>query len=98
MKELIALIPDKDMPYQFIPMGMAAISSMNDYKKLMIMNNDHQNELQGMTVHGFSAEILDYHLTYDDNEMEEGHQEVRIPVNQFFTDHSYIAFATRLLK
>ena len=86
MKELIALIPEDDMPFPFIPMGMAAISSVNDYKKLMIMNNDRQNELQGITVHGFSAELLDFCLTFDDDEMAEDEQEICIPVHKYFTD------------
>ena len=90
MKELLSLIPEHKMPYPFVPMGMATIASVSDYKKLMIMNNDRQNELQGITVHGFSAELLDYVLTYDNDEMDEGNQEERIPVHQFFTDHKSI--------
>ena len=90
MKELLALIPESKMPFPFIPMGMATITSVADYKKLMILNNDKQNELQGITVKGFSAEILDYVLTYDNDEMDEGNQEERIPVHKFFTDHKSI--------
>ena len=58
MKELICLIPDQKMVYPFIPIGLANILSVDDYKKYIVLNNDRQNAIQGVTVQGFSQELL----------------------------------------
>lgn len=59
MKELISLIPYDDLPYTFIPMGLATMETPEVYKKYIVINNDRQNAVQeGITVKGFSKELL----------------------------------------
>ena len=58
MKELIALVPIKDLPYRFIPAGLVNILSVDEYRKFLILNNDRQNDLQGITIQGFSKQLF----------------------------------------
>jgi hypothetical protein len=52
MKELISSIPPADLPYPFIPMGLATMKGPEMYKKFICINNDRQNEVQGINVRG----------------------------------------------
>ena len=65
MKDLISLIPDAEMPFLFIPMGTATILSVEEYKKFIVLNNDRQNELQGITVEGFTKYLFSCTLCCD---------------------------------
>jgi hypothetical protein len=58
MKDLISSIPKPDLPYTFIPIGMATMDGPEVYKKFICINNDRQNEVQGINVKGFSAELF----------------------------------------
>ena len=59
MKELICLIPHEDMPYAFIHLGLATTNTPEAYWKYVIINNDRQNAVQGITVRGFSQALLE---------------------------------------
>jgi hypothetical protein len=58
MKDLLSSIPRHELPYTFIPIGMATMDGPEVYKKFICINNDRQNEVQGINVKGFSAELL----------------------------------------
>ena len=67
MKELVCLIPHDTMPYAFIHLGLATTNTPEAYWKYVIINNDRQNAVQGITVRGFSAELLGMHWVDADN-------------------------------
>ena len=80
VKELISSIPDGDLEYPFVPLGLANILSVSDYKKVMIINNDRQNAVQGITVHGFSTELFrSLYISPDGDDKYEGYE-----VNDYF--------------
>jgi hypothetical protein len=54
MKDLILSIPKPDLPYMYIPIGLPTMEGPKVYMKLICINNDHQNEVQGINVKGFS--------------------------------------------
>ena len=58
MKELISLVPIHELPYRYIPAGLVNILSVDDYRKFLILNNDRQNDLQGITIQGFSKQLF----------------------------------------
>ncbi len=58
MKELVCLIPRDMMPFQFVHIGLATTNHPDVYWKSIVANNDNQNAVQGVTVKGFSAELL----------------------------------------
>ena len=82
MKDLLSLVPDADMPYIFIPMGTATILSVEEYKKFIVLNNDRQNELQGITVEGFSKYLFSCTLCCDNG--------AEMTVEKFFLDQTSI--------
>jgi hypothetical protein len=47
------------LPYTFIHIGLATTNSPNTYWKYLMINNDRQQSVQGITVKGFSQELLD---------------------------------------
>jgi hypothetical protein len=67
MKELISLIPQDDAPYVFIPIGLPTMESPELYKKIIVMNNDRQDEVQGLVVKGFSQELLSRFVDQSDS-------------------------------
>jgi hypothetical protein len=54
MKDLISSIPKPDLPYMYIPIGLPTMEGPEVYMKLICINNDRQNEVQGINVKGFS--------------------------------------------
>jgi hypothetical protein len=62
MKELISSIPPADLPYQFIPMGLATMKGPEMYKKLICNNNDCQNKVQGIYVKGCCDELFSRYM------------------------------------
>ena len=58
MKHVLTALDD-DLPYEFIPAGLAQMTSPADYRALLIRNNDIQNSVQGISITAMTREILD---------------------------------------
>jgi hypothetical protein len=58
MKELVSSIHKPDLPLTFIPIGMATMDGPEVYKKFICINNNRQNEVQGINVKGFLEELF----------------------------------------
>ena len=69
MKELVCLIPKKSMPFQFVHIGLATTNHPDTYWKSIVANNDNQNAVQGITVKGFSPELLSKRMKNKENVM-----------------------------
>jgi hypothetical protein len=82
MKELICLIPKSMLPYTFIHIGLATTNSPDMYWKYLMINNDRQQAVQGITVKGFSQELLDKMWVTKDK--------VTATVAKHFTNHKAI--------
>jgi hypothetical protein len=54
IKDLISSIPKSDLPYMYIPIGLPTMEGPEVYMKLICINYDRQNEVQGINVKGFS--------------------------------------------
>jgi hypothetical protein len=50
MKELVCLIPKSSIPYTFIHIGLATTNSPHTYWKYLMINNNRQQAMQGITV------------------------------------------------
>ena len=58
MKEIVSKIDLPDLAYEIIPTGFAQMADINQYKKIIMWNNDRQNEVQGVTMVGLAPSIL----------------------------------------
>ena len=67
MKEIISKIDPPDLQYEIIPTGFAQMADVNQYKKIIMWNNDRQNEVQGVTMVGLAPNILTNQLTLTDD-------------------------------
>jgi hypothetical protein len=79
MKELLSLVPPAELAYTFIPIGLATMESPAVYQKYMMINNDRQNEVQGLVVRGFSNEFLTRAMDIEDEDS--------ISVGEYVVEH-----------
>jgi hypothetical protein len=82
MKELVCLIPKSSIPFTFIHIGLATMNSPDTYWKCLMINNDCQQAMQGITVKGFSPELF--------QRLSENKEKVVATVAKHFTNHKAI--------
>jgi hypothetical protein len=82
MKELVCLIAKSRLIFTFIHIGLATTNSPNTYWKYLMINNDRQQALQGITVKGFSHELL--------QKMSKNKDKITMTVAKHFTSHKSI--------
>jgi hypothetical protein len=82
MKELVCSIPNAQMPYEFIHLGLATTNNPDLYWKYILINNDRQQAVQGITVKGFSKELLE--------RLYENKDKVLCTVSKHFLSHQSI--------
>ena len=67
--QLVCLIPKESMPFQFVHIGLATTNHPDTHWKSIVANNNNQNAVQGITVKGFSPELLSKRMKNKENVM-----------------------------
>ena len=58
MKHVLTALDD-ELPYEFVPAGLAQMTSPADYRAVLIRNNDIQNSVQGISITAMTRELLE---------------------------------------
>jgi hypothetical protein len=82
MKELVCLIPKSLIPHTFIHIGLATTNSPDTCWKYLMINNDRQQAMQGITVKRFSPELF--------QRLSENKEKVVASVAKHFTNHKVV--------